>query len=207
MKFAAPEERQFIITGDEAEAAGQHEPHRTIRGSGERQTRTARCTAVNLYSVLNSRRKTCMTSARVARLSKAQADYQTALVNAEKVFAAGMAKINAPGVFPGSRDAKGMASKVSLADYEKEKAALLDNLVKAKNAAHEASQAAQVENDPEHFQARPGYGSDAMPLPVQPDQEPTGKAIRQWVPGSTVSQQATPNNAADILSTVSVRLE
>jgi hypothetical protein len=180
VKFMTPEERNYVLTGQmkqEKQPGNMNPTELFMAAAQEADPRGPMHQAVNLMQ------RPALTAAdmhdkqvRGAKLRSAEVNYQNALSAAEKTFSAGLAKINAPGAYPGTRDAKGNASRISLADYEKEKAALLDTLVKAKNAAHAEMQAAQIENDPEHFQPHPGYGPDGQAMPAPQDALPNDAA-------------------------------
>jgi hypothetical protein len=173
VKFMTPEERNYVLTGQmkPEKQPGNLNPTELYlqAASGDPAARKAvdlmqrpALTGQDLHDK----------QVRAAKLRSAEVNYQGALSAAEKAYSAGLAKINTPGVAPGTRNARGEASRISLADYEAQKAALLDTLVKAKNAAHAEMQSAQIENDPEHFRPHPGYGPDGQAMPAPQDALP-----------------------------------
>jgi hypothetical protein len=176
VKFMTPEERNYVLTGQmkpEKQPGNMNPTELFMAAAQEADPRGPMHQAVNLMQ------RPALTGqelhdkqVRAAKLRSAEVNYQNALSAAEKVYSAGLAKINAPGVAPGTRNARGEASRISLADYEAQKAALLDTLVKAKNAAHAEMQSAQIENDPEHFKPHPGYGPDGQAMPAPQDALP-----------------------------------
>jgi hypothetical protein len=186
-----PEERNYVLTGQmkqEKQPGNMNPTELMVAAAEEADPRGPMHTAVNLMQ------RPALTAqdlhdkqVRGAKLRSAEVNYQNKLADAEKAYSAGLAKINAPGMAPGTRSAKGEASRVSLADYEQQKAALLDTLVKAKNAAHAEMQSAQIENDPEHFRPHPGYGPDAMPMSAPQDALPADAAayLKSVTPGQT----------------------
>jgi hypothetical protein len=178
MGKANPTQQQYIMTG-KWPAASSSSAHDSAGDFAWMSTDSDPAVAKRGKAALNAMNEPRMDAAALRQMQREEAQnksylrmadsaYQTALAKAEHEFKTAMAALDKPGVRPETADPKTpmIKSKVTWDEYNQRKDALVAILAEAKNAAHRAHQGAQATYNPEGFKPRPGYGPDAMPLPV-----------------------------------------